>query len=82
MSRTCEMAGCVSPADQLYSLVPGTTLWLCKSCAETDGFEGATMNEVTTERRNCSHHWVIQPANGSVSLGVCRFCRETRKFRN
>ena len=40
------------------------------------------MSEVTTERRTCSHHWVIQPADGPVSLGVCKFCRETREFRN
>ena len=40
------------------------------------------MSEVTTERRNCSHHWVIPPADGPVSLGVCKFCRLTRAFRN
>ena len=33
----------------------------------------------TTERRTCSHHWVIQPADGPLSLGVCKFCRETRE---
>ncbi len=50
--------------------------------------EGITMSEVTTERRTGSHHWVIQPdwviqpADGPVSLGVCKFCRETREFRN
>ncbi len=40
------------------------------------------MSEVTTERRNCSHHWVIPPADGPVSLGVCKLCRETGEFRN
>ncbi len=39
-------------------------------------------DRATTERRTCSHHWVIQPADGPVSLGVCKFCRETREFRN
>jgi len=34
-------------------------------------FEGTTMRELTTERRACSHHWVIQPTDGSVSSGVC-----------
>ncbi len=44
--------------------------------------EGITMSEVTTERRTCGHHWVIQPADGPVNLGVCKVCRETREFRN
>ena len=34
------------------------------------------------EQGICRHHWVIQPANGPVSLGVCRFCLEVREFRN
>ena len=44
--------------------------------------EGITMSEVTTEPPKCTHHWVIQPANGPVSLGVCKFCREILEFRN
>jgi|TARA_B100002003_G_scaffold92564_1_gene86325 hypothetical protein len=30
----------------------------------------------------CRHHWIIEPANGPVSRGVCRNCQETRQFRN
>jgi len=30
----------------------------------------------------CRHHWIIQPANGPFSLGLCRFCLEEREFRN
>ena len=30
----------------------------------------------------CSHHWVIEPANGSVSQGVCQICQEAREFKN
>ena len=30
----------------------------------------------------CRHHWIIEPANGPVSRGVCRTCQETRQFRN
>ena len=30
----------------------------------------------------CCHHWVIEPANGPISLGVCRKCSESREFRN
>ena len=30
----------------------------------------------------CSHHWVIEPANGSLSRGVCQICQEVREFEN
>ena len=30
----------------------------------------------------CSHHWVIEPPSGPVSLGVCQDCQETREFKN
>ena len=31
---------------------------------------------------NCCHHWMIQAADGPVSLGVCLNCSEAREFRN
>ena len=30
----------------------------------------------------CAHHWVIEPANGPVSQGVCQVCGEVRGFKN
>lgn len=30
----------------------------------------------------CRHHWVIQPATGPISPGVCQNCGETREFKN
>lgn len=30
----------------------------------------------------CRHHWVIQPATGPVSQGVCQTCGEVREFKN
>jgi hypothetical protein len=30
----------------------------------------------------CRHHWIIEPANGPVSRGVCLTCLEIRQFRN
>ena len=30
----------------------------------------------------CRHHWVIGPSDGPVSAGVCKFCHETREFKN
>ena len=30
----------------------------------------------------CCHYWIIQPAGGPVSLGMCQLCLETREFEN
>ena len=30
----------------------------------------------------CHHHWVIQPAMGPASPGVCQVCGEERDFMN
>ena len=30
----------------------------------------------------CCHHWVIQPATGPVSSGLCQVCGEIREFKN
>jgi hypothetical protein len=30
----------------------------------------------------CTHHWVIESANGPSSGGVCQRCGETREFKN
>lgn len=30
----------------------------------------------------CRHYWVIQPAMGPVSQGVCKSCGETGQFEN
>lgn len=38
-----------------------------------------------TEEQNvpvCRHYWVIQPATGPVSQGVCQHCGESREFKN
>ena len=34
------------------------------------------------EPAQCRHHWVIQPATGRVSQGVCQACEEVRDFKN
>ena len=33
-------------------------------------------------KAECKHHWVIESANGPVSVGVCQRCGEERGFRN
>lgn len=30
----------------------------------------------------CSHHWIIETANGATSKGVCKHCNEERYFAN
>jgi hypothetical protein len=32
--------------------------------------------------QGCRHYWVIQPATGPVSQGVCQHCGESREFKN
>ena len=38
--------------------------------------------ESTSQLADCRHHWVIQPADGPVSNGLCQACGETREFQN
>lgn len=30
----------------------------------------------------CPHYWVIQPATGPLSQGICQSCGEVREFKN
>ena len=34
------------------------------------------------EFMTCTHHWVIDAANGHTSRGVCQLCNEVREFEN
>ncbi|MCH8282591.1 MAG: hypothetical protein IIC96_18175 [Chloroflexi bacterium] len=38
--------------------------------------------EKLAELMKCTHHWVIDAANGHTSRGVCRLCNEVRAFDN
>jgi len=33
-------------------------------------------------QKSCVHHWMIEPANGPISKGVCRMCNAERSFTN
>ena len=35
-----------------------------------------------TTTLECKHHWIIEPATGPISVGVCEFCHESREFKN
>ncbi len=39
-------------------------------------------SEDIEEAPRCMHYWVIQPATGPVSPGICQTCGETRDFKN
>ena len=44
--------------------------------------EVSLVQEVPGGSLVCSHHWLIQAADGPTSVGVCRICGETREFKN
>ena len=44
--------------------------------------EVSPVQEVSEGSVVCSHHWLIQAADGPTSGGVCRICGETREFKN
>ena len=30
----------------------------------------------------CIHHWIIDIPTGSLSLGICKKCKESKEFQN
>ena len=58
---------------------------LCKACAGRMGKNnfGVAIRE-RLPSSSCpdggSHHWVIDPPGGTIMLGHCKRCRETRDF--
>lgn len=41
----------------------------------------ATMSR-PVKKSNCIHHWLIEPATGPLSRGVCKLCGEQKEFFN
>ena len=39
-------------------------------------------NRVSLQDFMCTHHWVIDAANGHLSRGVCKLCHAAREFEN
>ncbi len=39
-------------------------------------------NTAAATTAGCRHHWVIQPADGPISNGLCQLCGEDREFKN
>ena len=48
-----------------------------------DGMPGRSEPEVGRRKRSrCTHHWVIETANGVTSKGLCKLCGSVRRIRN
>jgi len=49
---------------------------------------GSTAAVLTPSNGYCSlspfgaHHWIIEPPDGTVSVGICRYCGVEREFLN
>lgn len=39
-------------------------------------------NTKPVEKETCQHYWVIEPAEGKTSIGLCKNCGEWREFDN
>ena len=44
--------------------------------------QASTVSVEVPSAPRCCHHWIIEPADGPVSRGECRFCHESREFKN
>ncbi len=40
------------------------------------------INQESTVKEQCRHHWVIESASGPISRGVCRLCGTVKEFSN
>ena len=45
-------------------------------------FEGVVGDRVEETDSQCRHHWLLEPAGGPTSKGVCRICGAQREFKN
>ncbi len=41
-----------------------------------------TAPEEPTCKGKCCHYWIIEPADGPTSKGMCQFCGEEKEFDN
>jgi hypothetical protein len=38
--------------------------------------------EQKASTKTCAHHWIIEPAMGATSMGVCKLCGAVKEFSN
>ncbi len=41
-----------------------------------------TEPEAPVIEETCVHHWLIEPAKGPTSMGICKYCGSVREFSN
>ena len=41
-----------------------------------------TKKVVQKYKKECTHHWIIEPASGGDSKGKCKKCKLVREFSN
>ena len=46
------------------------------------GVQPSPPNLIRLEDFMCTHHWVIDAADGHLSRGVCKLCHVVREFEN
>ena len=46
------------------------------------GVQPSPANMMSLQDFMCTHHWVIDPADGHLSRGVCKLCHAVREFEN
>jgi len=46
------------------------------------GVQPSPANSGRLEDFMCTHHWVIDAADGHLSRGVCKLCQAVREFEN
>ena len=46
------------------------------------GVQPSPANRIRLEDFMCTHHWVIDAADGHLSRGVCKLCHAAREFEN
>ena len=40
------------------------------------------MAEEETNIIECTHHWIIEPPDGPISIGRCKYCDSVKEFSN
>jgi hypothetical protein len=53
-----------------------------KKLQKSDKKKNLTKDVVSNKKGKCVHHWSIEPPNGTISIGRCKICGDTREFRN
>ncbi|HUU63419.1 MAG TPA: hypothetical protein VMX96_05820 [Dehalococcoidia bacterium] len=41
-----------------------------------------TAPQEPASKGNCCHYWIIEPADGPTSKGMCQFCGAEKEFAN